>query len=189
MILYEGKSEMFQKDAKPLILAPMAGFTDPPFRALCHEGGADVVVAEMVSSKAIAHRNAKTLDMLRSFPGERPVVWQIFGCDPGEMADAAAFIEGLGQADGIDINMGCPMPKITGPGSGAALLRDIDGTQRMLERIVRSVKVPVSIKMRTGWDSKSIVAPDMAQAAAAAGCSYVHVHGRTSKQLYEGKAD
>ncbi|MBI4869671.1 MAG: tRNA dihydrouridine synthase DusB [Candidatus Wallbacteria bacterium] len=180
---------MFQDDQKPLVLAPMAGFTDPPFRALCHEGGADVVVAEMVSAKAVCHRNAKTLQMLRSFPGERPVVWQIFGCDAGEMADAAAYIESLGEADGIDVNMGCPMPKITGPGAGAALLRDVDAVLRMLERIVRAVRLPVSIKMRTGWDSRCIVAPDVAQAAGAAGCAYVHVHGRTSKQLYEGKAD
>ncbi|MBI3891342.1 MAG: tRNA dihydrouridine synthase DusB [Candidatus Wallbacteria bacterium] len=189
MIPYDGASEMFQDSSKPLVLAPMAGFTDPPFRALCHEGGADVVVAEMVSAKAICHRNEKTLAMLRSFPGERPVVWQLFGCDAGELADAATYIESLGQADGIDINMGCPMPKITGPGAGAALLRDVDAVSRMLQRVARAVRLPVSIKMRTGWDSKSIVAPEIAQAAAAAGCAQVHVHGRTSKQLYEGYAD
>ncbi len=167
----------------------MAGFTDPPFRALCHEGGADVVVAEMVSSKAVVRRNPKTLGMLRSYPGERPVIWQIFGCDGFELADAAAYIESLGESDGIDINMGCPMPKITGPGSGAALMKDVESTRRKLEQVVRAVKLPVSAKMRSGWDSRSIVAPDMAQAAADAGCQHVCVHGRTSKQLYQGQSD
>ena len=189
MTHYDPVREMFQPRSKPLYLAPMAGFTDPPFRALCHEGGADVVVAEMVSAKAVVLRSKKTLDMVQSFPGERPVIWQIFGCDGGELADAAAFIESLGIADGIDINLGCPMPKITGPGAGAAMLRDVEGTRRKLERVVRAISLPVSVKMRSGWDSGNIVAPDMARAAADAGCVHVCVHARTSKQLYEGKVD
>lgn len=189
MTFYGIISEMFQRGAHPVFLAPMAGFTDPPFRVLCREAGADVVVAEMVSAKAVVRRNAKTLAMLEAYPGERPVVWQIFGCDGQEMAEAAAYIESLGQADGIDVNLGCPMPKVTGPGSGAALLRDVTRTAALLGQVARAVKLPVSCKMRSGWDSASIVAPDMAAAAAAAGCAYVHVHGRTSKQLYSGRAD
>ena len=174
---------------KVLILAPMAGYTDPLFRSLCRQAGADLCVTEMISIKAAQQGHRPTLNIMRPAPEEGPVYWQIAGCDPGEMADMAAHIEGLGLAAGIDVNMGCPVPKVTRRVSGAGLLRDLERARRILEAVVGAVRLPVSCKMRTGWDASSIVAPELACAAAAAGCSWVMVHGRTRKQLYAGEAD
>ncbi|MBI3892571.1 MAG: tRNA dihydrouridine synthase DusB [Candidatus Wallbacteria bacterium] len=174
---------------KLLLLAPMAGYTDPPFRALCRQGGADLCVTEMISVRAALQGHRQTLDILRAAPEEGPVLWQIAGNDPGEMADMAAYIESLDQAAGIDVNMGCPAPKVTRRVSGAGLLRDLERAGRILEAVVRAVRLPVSCKMRTGWDGESIVAPELARVAAAAGCAWVMVHGRTKQQLYQGEAD
>jgi nifR3 family TIM-barrel protein len=167
----------------------MAGFTDPPFRALCRQAGADLCVTEMISIKAALQGDRRVLNILEHAPEEERAVWQIAGCEPGEMADMAAHIESLGLAAGIDVNMGCPRPKVNRRGSGAGLLQDLERARRILDAVVRAVRLPVSCKMRTGWDSASIVAPELACAAAAAGCAWVMVHGRTRQQLYDGEAD
>ncbi|MBI4865512.1 MAG: tRNA-dihydrouridine synthase [Candidatus Wallbacteria bacterium] len=167
----------------------MAGYSNPLFRALCRQGGAELCVTEMISVRSALLGSRQALEIMRPAPEEGPVIWQIAGGDPGEMADIAAHIESLGQAAGIDVNMGCPVPKVTRRVSGAGLLRDLDRATRILEAIVAAVRLPVSCKMRTGWDDESIVAPDLACAAAAAGCAWVTVHGRTREQLYSGEAD
>ncbi|MBI4871356.1 MAG: tRNA dihydrouridine synthase DusB [Candidatus Riflebacteria bacterium] len=174
---------------KVLILAPMAGYTDPPFRALCRQAGADLCATEMISTMAALRVHQRAPNPIPSVPEAGWVLWQIAGNHPAEMAELAACIESSGRAAGIDVNMGCPRPKVNRRGSGAGLLRDLEQARRVLEAVVGAVRLPVSCKMRTGWDSSSIVAPELACAAAAAGCSWVMVHGRTRQQVYQGEAD
>ena len=170
------------------VLAPMAGVTDWAFRCICRSLGAAVTVTEMVSSRALVYRDKKSMRLLRRTDGGACGV-QLFGNDPAVMAEAAAFALELSGADFIDLNMGCPMPKIVNNGDGCALMRDPELAARIVEAVVRAVPVPVTVKMRRGWDKSSCNAPELARLAEEAGASAVAVHGRTKTMLYSGLAD
>ncbi|SDF17393.1 tRNA dihydrouridine synthase DusB [Sporolituus thermophilus] len=174
--------------ANPVILAPMAGVTDLPFRLLAKEMGCGLVYSEMVSDKGLLYNNANTLSLIRIDERERPVAIQIFGSDPESMAAAARIVAQAG-ADIIDINMGCPTPKIVKNGEGAALMRRPELAYRIIASVVEAVEVPVTVKMRKGWDESSVNAVEIARLAERAGASAVSVHGRTREQFYAGQAD
>lgn len=176
------------KLANPVILAPMAGVTDLPFRLLCKEMGCGLVVSEMISDNALLFDNERTLDMLRMEPAERPVAMQIFGSDPELMARAARKVAAAG-ADLIDVNMGCPAPKIVKNGEGSALMRQPRLARDILRAVVAAVSVPVTVKIRKGWSEAQVNAVEMAVLAEEAGVAAVAVHGRTREQFYEGRAD
>jgi len=176
------------KLVNPVILAPMAGVTDLPFRLLAKEMECGLVYSEMVSDKGLLYKNCHTLDMLQIDERERPVAMQIFGSEPSSMAKAAQFVEQAGT-DIIDINMGCPTPKIIKNGSGSALMCQPDLAYRIMVSVVEAVKVPVTVKIRKGWSNASINAVEMAKLAEKAGIAAVAVHGRTREQFYSGEAD
>ena len=169
-------------------LAPMAGVTDWAFRCVCQALGAAVTVTEMVSSRALVYRDKKSMSLLRKTDGGVCGA-QIFGNEPSVMAEAAAFALELSGADFLDINMGCPMPKIVNNGDGSALMRDPERAARIVEAVVKAVNVPVTVKMRKGWDKGSCNATELAKLVEAAGASAVAVHGRTKTMLYSGVAD
>ncbi|MBQ5749393.1 MAG: tRNA dihydrouridine synthase DusB [Oscillospiraceae bacterium] len=171
-----------------LVLAPMAGVTDYAFRTVCAELGTAVTVTEMVSSRALVYHDKKSLSLLKKTPIGLCGA-QIFGNDPSVMAEAACLALEACSADFIDINMGCPMPKIVSNGDGSALMKDVALAARIVEAVTKAVSVPVTVKMRTGWDKGCINAVELAQAAEAAGASAVTVHGRTRTMLYSGVAD
>ena len=172
-----------------LALAPMAGVTDLAFRQICSEMGAGLTITEMVSSKALCYQDRKTKGLLKLFPGEHPAAAQIFGSDPVCMAEAAVKAAEISGADFIDINMGCPVGKVVSNGDGSALMRDIDKAARVAEAVVKSSPVPVTVKMRRGWDKGSINAVELAKALEQVGVSAVAIHGRTRAQMYAGQAD
>lgn len=173
----------------PVFLAPMAGVTDTPYRILAHEMGCAMAFAEMVSVLGIHFRNEKTLAMLETVPEERPLAMQLFGARPESVAEAAVYVESLGCADVIDFNMGCPAPKIVKNGAGSALLKEPELAGEILAALVKATKLPVTVKMRVGWDESSINAVEMAKRAEAAGVAAIAVHGRTREQYYKGHAD
>ena len=172
----------------PVILGPMAGVTDGPFRRLCREMGAALVSTEMVSANAVKYGNRKTLELIDIEPSEHPVSMQLFGPDPETMAIAAEKLDSL-PYDILDINMGCPMPKIVKNGEGSALMRNPVLAEAIVRACVKSTKKPVTVKMRAGFDSTSVNAPEIARRCEAAGAAAVAVHGRTREQYYTGKAD
>ena len=172
-----------------LALAPMAGVTDPAFRQICSELGAGYTVTELISSKALCYRDKKTETLLRPFEGEHPFAVQIFGSEPDSMAEAAVRALELSGADILDINMGCPMPKIVNNGDGSALMKDPDKAGRIVEAVVQAVSVPVTAKIRRGWDMGSCNCVELSRVLEQAGVSAIAVHGRTRAQLYGGKAD
>jgi tRNA-dihydrouridine synthase B len=155
---------------------------------ICRELGAGLLFSEMVSAEALIREHKRTRGMLHTHPAERPVAFQIFGSKPASMAEAAAIVS-QGNIDFIDINMGCPVPKILKSGAGSALLRDIGLAREIMDAVVGSSRVPVTVKIRLGWDANSIVAVQLAQAAEAAGISAVTVHARTKAQGFSGRAD
>ena len=170
------------------ILAPMAGVTDWAFRTVCAELGAAVTVTEMVSSRALVYQDEKSRGLLRKTPSGVCGA-QIFGNDPAIMAEAAGIALELSGCDFIDINMGCPMPKIAGNGDGCALMQNVELAARIVEAVAAAVPVPVTVKMRKGWDKGSVNCAELAQAVEAAGAAAVCVHGRTKTMLYSGTAD
>lgn len=172
----------------PSVLAPMAGVTDLAFRLLAKEMGCGLVYSEMVSAKGLLYENCRTKELLRIDPRERPTAIQLFGSVPGELAEAARQVEAAG-ADIIDFNMGCPTPKIVKNGEGSALLRSPELAATILKAMVRAVRVPVTVKIRAGWDAGSINAPEFAKMAEQAGVGAIAVHGRTREQYYSGQAD
>ncbi len=174
--------------ANPLVLAPMAGITDLPFRVICRELGAGIVYSEMVSAEALIRNQPRTREMLVTVPSERPVAFQIFGCRPASMAGAARILSEL-PIDIIDINMGCPVPKVLRSGAGSALLRDLGLAREIMAAVVEASAKPVTVKIRLGWDAKSIIAPELARMAQDAGIAAVTVHGRTKAQGFSGSAD
>ena len=178
----------FSFDA-PVFLAPMAGVTDTAYRIIAHDKGCPLCYAEMVSSQGIHFRNEHTLAMLQSEKGERPLAMQIFAATPEMAAEAAAYVEALGTADILDFNMGCPAPKVVKNGEGSALMRDPERATAILTAIRKAVKMPLSVKMRIGWDESSINVVDLAKRAEAAGFDAITVHGRTREQFYRGHAD
>ncbi len=175
--------------ASQLALAPMAGVTDAAFRQICAEKGAGYTVTELVSAKALCYRDKKTAQLLMPFPNEHPFAAQIFGSDEACMAEAAQLALEISGADIIDINMGCPVGKVVKGGDGCALMRDPEKAARIAEAVVRAVNVPVTAKMRRGWDKGSINAVELAKLLEQAGVSAVAVHGRTRMQMYGGEAD
>lgn len=172
-----------------LALAPMAGVTDAAFRRLCASLGAGLTYTEMVSSKALCYQDKKTRQLLRPFPGEHPFAVQLFGSDPACMAEASVKAAELSGCDLIDINMGCPVGKVVSSGDGSALMRDPEKAARVAEAVVKASPVPVTVKMRRGWDKGSINAVELAVLLESVGVAAVAVHGRTRAQMYAGQAD
>lgn len=174
----------------PVFLAPMAGVTDYPFRILCKEMGAGVVYSEFVSADGIVRENTKTLDLIKFEEHERPIGIQIFGNDAETMSQAAKSIAHKFQPDIIDINYGCPVPKITKKGGGSAALRDLCLMDDITSAVVEAVpELPVTVKMRIGWDQKSIIIPEIGNRLEKIGIKAISLHARTTKQRYTGKAD
>lgn len=171
-----------------LILAPMAGVTDLPFRLLCREQGCGLAVTEMVSAKAVLYKNRNTRELLEVAEGEGPVSLQLFGSDPEIMAEIAAQVED-GPYVFLDVNMGCPVPKIVNNGEGSALMKDIKLAERILTSMVKAVKKPVTVKFRKGFTEEDYNAVEFARMAESSGVAAVAVHGRTREQYYSGKAD
>ena len=171
-----------------VILGPMAGVTDLPFRLLCREQGAGLVCMEMVSAKAVFYGNRNTKELLQVNPGERPVSLQLFGSDPEVLSDIAARRE-EGPYDLFDLNMGCPVPKVVKNGEGSALMKDPKLVERILSSMVRALKKPVTVKIRKGFNDESVNAVEIARIAEGCGAAAVAVHGRTREQYYSGKAD
>ena len=172
----------------PLVLAPMAGITDLPFRIICREMGAGIVYSEMVSAEALIRDQPRTMEMLVTEPRERPVAFQIFGCRPASLAGAAKLLSSR-DIDLIDINMGCPVPKVLRSGAGSALLRDLGLATEIMRAVVAASSKPVTVKIRLGWDARSIIAVELAQAAEAVGIQAITVHARTKAMGFSGKAD
>ncbi|CUH96441.1 putative tRNA-dihydrouridine synthase 1 [Propionispora sp. 2/2-37] len=175
--------------SNPVFLAPMAGVTDLPFRLLSREMGCGLVYSEMVSNKGLLYQNTNTESIMQTIEQERPVAVQLFGSEPEGMAAAARIVEKAGAADIIDLNMGCPTPKIVKNGEGAALMKSPELAFRIMQSVVAAVQVPVTVKIRKGWDENSVNAVEMAALAEKAGIRAIAVHGRTREQFYTGKAD
>ncbi|WP_297963399.1 tRNA dihydrouridine synthase DusB [uncultured Anaerovibrio sp.] len=173
----------------PVFLAPMAGVTDTPYRILAREMGCPLVYSEMVSDKGINYRNEHTLKMLHTEEAERPMAMQLFGAEPDSVARAAEYIESLGCADILDFNMGCPAPKIVKNHEGSAMMLDPEGAFKVLKALVGAVSMPVTVKMRIGWDENRINVLEMAKLAEEAGVKAVAVHGRTREQFYRDHAN
>ena len=171
-----------------IILAPMAGVTDLPFSLLCHDQGAGMAVTDMVSAKAILYNNMNTKELMSVDPAEGPVAVQLFGSDPEIMAEIAAQIED-GPFAAIDVNMGCPVPKIVNNGEGSALMKDIKLAEKILTSMVKAVKKPVTVKFRKGFNDQCLNAVEFAKMAESSGAAWVAVHGRTREQYYSGTAD
>ena len=170
-----------------LILAPMAGVTNLPFRIVCKDYGAGMVCTEMASAKAMFHNDQKTKRLFNTEGEKRPISFQVFGSELESMAYAVKYMSDF--ADIIDINMGCPAPKVVKNGDGSKLLLDLKKAQEIIETAVKNSKVPVTVKFRKGWDKENIVAVNIAQIAEQAGASAVTIHGRTRSEFYTGKAD
>ena len=170
-----------------LILAPMAGITDLPFRSICKEFNPGLVCTEMVSSKAIFYGDEKTKLLLNTNGEKRPISMQIFGSDEETMGYAAKEISKI--ADIIDINMGCPAPKVVKNGDGSKLLLDLEKAEKIIKSVVANSEVPVTLKFRMGWNQENIVACELAQIAEKAGVSAITIHGRTRDEFYSGKAN
>src|ERR1700755_1942802 len=175
--------------ASPFVVAPMAGMTDSAFRRLVkRQGGCGLVVTEMVSSEGLVRGIDRTLEYAEYTEEERPVSIQIFGGDPEKMAAAAQIVESMG-ADIVDVNMGCPVPKIAKHNAGCSLMREPRHAASVIAAMTRAVKIPVTVKMRAGWNDASRNAPDLARMVEDAGAAAVTVHGRTAAQSYTGQAD
>ena len=170
------------------ILAPMAGVSDIAYRLLAKEHGAALVCTEMVSAMGIKYKNERTHELLRIEEVERPVSMQIFGSNPEAIAIGAKVVADAG-ADIVDINMGCPVKKVVSSGDGSALMKNPDLAARVAEAAVKAVDVPVTVKMRIGWDSDSINVVDFAKRIESTGVAAIAVHGRTKEQMYSGHAD
>ena len=172
----------------PIVLAPMSGVTDMPFRRLVKRAGAGLVVSEMIASRAMINAARKTMKMASHCADEYPISVQLAGCEPDVMAEAARINEDFG-ATIIDINMGCPVKKVTNGDAGSALMRDLGLASKLLEVTVKAVNIPVTLKMRTGWDDDTRNAPQLAKIAEDCGIQAIAVHGRTRCQFYKGRAD
>ena len=172
----------------PVVLAPMTGVTDLPFRRLVRRYGSGLNVTEMIASEAAIRETRQSVQKAAWDAIEEPVSMQLVGCDPGSMAEAAKLQEGNGAAI-IDINFGCPVRKVVGTWAGSALMREVPLATRLMEATVKAVKVPVTVKMRMGWDHASLNAPELAKIAADLGVKMITVHGRTRNQMYSGHAD
>ncbi len=172
----------------PLLLAPMEDVSDPPFRALCKENGADVVYTEFISSEGLIRNAAKSIQKLDIYEKERPVGIQIFGANIDSMMQSIEIVEKT-KPDIIDINFGCPVKKVVCKGAGAGILKDIPKMVKLTEHIVKHTKIPVTVKTRLGWDHNSIKIIEVAERLQDVGCAAISIHGRTRAQMYKGDAD
>jgi tRNA-dihydrouridine synthase B len=172
----------------PVMLAPMTGVTDRPFRTLVRRYGSGLNVTEMIASEAAIRETRQSVQKAQWAPIEDPVSMQLVGCDPASMAEAAKLQEGNGAAI-IDINFGCPVRKVVGQYAGSALMREVPLAIKLMEATVKAVSVPVTVKMRMGWDHDSLNAPELARIAEDLGVKMVTIHGRTRNQMYKGEAD
>ncbi|MBW2502278.1 MAG: tRNA dihydrouridine synthase DusB [Deltaproteobacteria bacterium] len=172
----------------PLVLAPLAGYSDLPFRLLCRRFGAGLCYTEMVSCHGLVYDRQKTVQLTRSVPEERPVALQLFGADPEKMGKAAAIASEMG-IDIIDINMGCPVKKVVKKGAGAGLMKTPDLAAAIIRRVCASTSLPVSVKIRLGWTPDTLTAPQFARMAEENGASLIAVHGRTWSQGFGGDVD
>lgn len=172
-----------------VVMAPLAGYTNIAFRKIAKEMGASLVYSEMVSAKGLIYENDKTLEYLNTIPMEHPIAIQIFGGDIEEMVKAAKIVCDSKMADILDINMGCPVRKVLKQGAGSALLQDPDKIYEMVKRIVEVSDIPVSVKIRAGWDHNSINCAEVAKKIEEAGASLITIHGRTKSDLYSGKVN
>jgi len=172
----------------PFILAPLAGYTDLPFRLLCRELGAGLCVSEMISSHGLVYRQKNTRILLQSTPDDHPLSIQLFGSNPEIMAQAAALLNET-RAVAIDINMGCPVRKVIKKGAGAALMKDADLAADIIRQVVAATSLPVTVKFRSGWNNESVTAPDFARMAEDAGAAALTLHARTWSQGFGGQAD
>ena len=172
----------------PLLLAPMEDVSDPPFRALCKENGADVVYTEFISCEGLIRDAAKSVIKLDIYEKERPVGIQIFGANLDSMLQAVDIVE-KSNPDIIDIKFGCPVKKVVSKGAGAGILKDIDKMERLTKEIVKRTKLPVTVKTRLGWDHDSIKIIEVAERLQDVGCQAIAIHGRTRSQMYKGDAD
>ena len=174
----------------PIVMAPMAGISNSSYRRIIKEMGADLIYAEMVSDKALVYNNQKTMDLLKMEDEERPIAQQIFGSDKESFVEAAKIVEESMHPDIIDINMGCPVPKVAlRAQAGSALLKNPDKIYEIVSAVVSSVNVPVTVKIRSGWDQEHINAVEVAKVCEKAGACAITVHARTRSQGYSGKAD
>lgn len=178
--------EVLQKN--PVVAAPMAGISDRPSRLIAREYGCGLVYTEMISAKALTYQNKKTYLLMNMEGEQQPVSMQIFGSEPAVMAEGARIMQDYG-AQIIDINMGCPVPKVVNNGEGSSLMRNLELAAEIVSAMVKAVTVPVTVKIRKGWDDTSVNAVEYARAMEAAGASAIAVHGRTRMQYYSGKAD
>lgn len=172
----------------PVVLAPMAGVTDLPFRLLCREMGCAFTCSEMISAKAITYKNKKTFTLMETAESDHPLALQLFGSEPEVMAEAVRMIDDV-PAEIIDINMGCPVPKVVSNGEGSALMTDPVLAGKIIEAVVKAGRRPVTVKIRKGFDDEHVNAPEIARIAQESGAAAVTVHGRTRQQYYSGKAD
>jgi nifR3 family TIM-barrel protein len=172
--------------ASNLFLSPLAGYTNLPFRLTVRElGGVGLATTDLVNARSLLEKKAQALKLIETLPADRPLAVQLFGSVPEEMRDAAVYLESLGIAS-ADINMGCPVRKVCRVGGGSAMMTELDRTARLVRGMVDAVKIPISAKMRLGWDDENITAPDLARALEDAGVAAVFVHGRTRQQGFSG---
>ena len=172
-----------------IIAAPLAGISNPVYRTVCRQAGAALAVSEMISDKALHYKNERTFDMCRIFPDEHPVSLQLFGGDPETMAEAAEYLSADTDCDIIDINMGCPVPKVLRSRAGSYLMKEPELAVKIAKAVLSHTDRPVTVKMRAGTDHDHINAPQLARQLEEAGVSAIAVHGRTKSQLYRGRSD
>src|SRR5687767_11511097 len=169
-----------------LFLSPLAGYTNLPFRLTLRElGGLDLATTDLVNARSLLEKNPKALKLIETSPDDRPLAVQLFGSVPEEMRDAAAYLESIGVSS-VDINMGCPVRKVCRVGGGSAMMTEVEKTSALVRGMVNAVKIPVTAKMRLGWDDENLTAPDLARALEDAGVAGVFVHGRTREQGFGG---
>jgi tRNA-dihydrouridine synthase B len=172
-----------------LFLSPLAGYTNLPFRLTLRElGGLDLATTDLVNARSLLEKNPKALKLIETCPADQPLAVQLFGSVPEEMGDAAAYLESIGMAS-VDINMGCPVKKVCRVGGGSAMMMELDKTQALVKGMVDAVKIPITAKMRLGWDNENITAPDLARALEDVGVAAIFVHGRTREQGFSGSVN
>ena len=174
--------------SNPIVIAPMAGVSNPAFRSIVAQYKPALIYSEMISDKAIVYKNVKTIEMTQVFEDEHPIALQLFGEDIESMVEAAKYLDTQTHCDIIDINMGCPVPKIVKGSGGASLMKTPEHAFKIVEEIVKNVKKPVTVKIRLGWDDNSINVLHMAKGLELAGASAIAIHGRTRAQMYSGNA-
>src|SRR3954453_13839779 len=169
-----------------LFLSPLAGYTNLPFRLTLREvGGLDLATTDLVNARSLIEKNPKAFKLIETCPQDRPLAVQLFGSIPEEIRDAAAYLESIGISS-VDINMGCPVKKVCRVGGGSAMMTEMDKTAKLVKGMVDAVKIPITAKMRLGWDDQNITAPDLARALEDVGVAAIFVHGRTREQGFAG---